>query len=629
MINNEPKYEQFLLGLLDGSLEGLDRDEAERLLREDTRFAEELGALRSVHHALGELAPFNGDDVPQVDLVGNVMALVDSDLNDEMTDAALVGALLEVGDAWREAVPVVSLFEVSGAESAPLAGLVAALENTGERFADSLPLASLSQAIENSLPYEDEVNPEPALEAALFAVGGKQLRTVPDVDLWSALSQRLDEVDKQDEALSRNIVSFPSVGDRPIVRRSDVGSPSWLKAVALAAAACVIFFAGFGFRGRLAELETDRVASKPSQESDATIPADDNGNGMQLAAVSEATGEGGIGEDGMPLPPGARAKPAVDARPLTLKEVVDSYRHSVKGDAMALGQMATWASLTREEARELLELAGVSSEAVLGATEFLPPEEALAVLQAAVDNAPEDPYLRYALANRFQETNDQEGYRRSLQEWSAADPTNAMPHYLEARMMFASGNFEGGIASVHSGASLGKASTYGAQSARNHAAALEASGYDSDTARFLAATSAGESEYEAVTGLGNDLYDQARMLEAAGDYEGAADLYDAMRVYGEQMYNSAELPNMQLAGIEIQQTAVNAMLAIQQVWTPETLQALTYVAEGIFTGLTELGGMLGDVTNFLASEPVSQTMNYTDAILSGDLDRLWELTSGR
>lgn len=316
-------------------------------------------------------------------------------------------------------------------------------------------------------------------------------------------------------------------------------------------------------------------------------------------------------------------------RPLTLKEVVDAYQHSVRGDAIALGKMATWASLSREEARLLLEQADLSAEAVLGASEFLSAEEAIAVLQAAVDNDPDDPHLRYALATRYQETNDAEGYRRSLEEWRAVDPENALPHYLGAQLMFASGNVEGGIAAMHAGAAMGKGSNYASRSARAHAAALEASGLDADTARYLAAASAGEQEYESMHSLGNDLMEQARALEAAGDYEGAADLYDAIRVYGEQMLMGADVPAVQLAALEIQDNAVAAMMVLQEVWTPETLQALTLVADGIATGLSELGNLLGDVTQVLGSDAFTQTLNYTDAILSGDMNRLWQLTSGR
>jgi hypothetical protein len=178
---------------------------------------------------------------------------------------------------------------------------------------------------------------------------------------------------------------------------------------------------------------------------------------------------------------------------------------------------------------------------------------------------------------------------------------------------------------VNMGASLSGASVYGSNAARSHAAALQASGYDRNTARLLAAASAGNAEGSSLHSLSDDLMARARDLEAQGQYEAAADLYDAVRVFGEQVMASADLPNTQYIAYEIQQDAVSAMMALQDVWTPETLDALTEMADAVLNGIGQLTGALDELTGFLMSDDVQQVLDYTDAILSGDLGRLFGL----
>ena len=67
------------------------------------------------------------------------------------------------------------------------------------------------------------------------------------------------------------------------------------------------------------------------------------------------------------------------------------------------------------------------------------------------------------------------------------------------------------------------------------------------------------------------------------------------------------------------------MMALQDVWTPETLDALTQMADAVLNGIGQLTGALTDLTGLLMSDDVQQVLDYTDAILSGDLGRLFGL----
>jgi hypothetical protein len=49
------------------------------------------------------------------------------------------------------------------------------------------------------------------------------------------------------------------------------------------------------------------------------------------------------------------------------------------------------------------------------------------------------------------------------------------------------------------------------------------------------------------------------------------------------------------------------------------------MATSVLQGITELTSVLGDLTNFLMSDDMRQVLDYTDAILSGDLGQLLNL----
>lgn len=627
---NEATYGHLLLGHIEGTLSDAERMTMSQLLEQDTAAAAEVSSLRDVHHALSTLTL----DIPQVDLLPRVLDLLD---NLPLEVAPVAPALLSLGDAWRAGMPSVELFEGAPGEAFDIevSGMESSLFESLAVPVQDLEQVDFTAALASMLPMDDDEQLEPELEAALFSLGGALARHTQPVDFWSSLNVRIDlERERKADPLvgaedaSRNIVPFPKEGraQQPPVR--DAAAPRWMRFGALAAAAAIVFFGVYIARNDA--MTAQNLLQAKNQANDSATPA--TPEEMLLAKAEPAgDGEGGTATlrpspvKGSGMPPGPRSKPGESARPVTLKEVVGTYRLAMKQDADALGQMAAWASLTREEAAELLGKAGVSSEAVIGASQFLAVEDALAVLQAAVDNAPEDPYLRYALASRYQETSDMAGYQRTLNEWRASDPENAMPYYLESQMLLTQGDVEGAMLAMNTGATMPGASMYASTSARHHAAALQASGYDRDTARFLAASTAGTAEETQYRSISDGLMDQARYLESQGDYEGAADLYDAVRVYGEQLLSVADMPQTQFVALQIQQDAVSAMMAFQEVWTPETMAALNTMATSVLQGISELTGVLGDLTNFLMSDDMRQVLDYTDAILSGDLGQLLNL----
>lgn len=599
-------------------LDGEGYNEAAAML--DDVAAREAVALGEVHDAL--FAEGAALSLPEVDLWSGIAERLDASIDESPRVAR---ALMELGDAFRLGVPEAKLFDGAPGDmvdDVPLE-MEAAIEAAVSASAAPELFVDLWTPLSRALPGDDESAVEPALEAALFALGADFGRHVPQAGIWEALTARPELEAAPGDAIApvevRNIVPFP-VEKKP---REERDALRWLRTAAVAAG--LLLVAGYGGY-------TLRGAETPRGEhvAEAGLPGQEEGNGAveQLARVESprpAEDGSGLHMRPSPTPPGPRAKSALTpkARPVTLKEVVEAYR----GDAGDLEKFGKWASLSREEAAALLQQSGLSREAVIGAAQFLDPEDAIAVLQAAVDNAPEDPYLRYALASRYGETTDAAGYQRALNEWREADPQNALPYYLQAQMMFASGDVAGATAAVNAGTQLPGASVYGAESARYQASALQASGKEADAARYLAAATAGSGEYDALRQVGDNLMDQARQLEASGQPEAAADLYDAVRVLGEQVMAMADVPQTQLVSLEIQQDAVSAMMNLQQVWTPDTVAALATMADSVLDGLGEITGLLAQISGFLTSNDMQQVLGVTNTILNGNLSDLWGMVS--
>src|SRR5690606_27737353 len=103
----------------------------------------------------------------------------------------------------------------------------------------------------------------------------------------------------------------------------------------------------------------------------------------------------------------------------------------------------------------------------------------------------------------------------------------------------------------------------------------------------------------------------------------AADVYDAMRVMGEQAGLGAHNPNTLTAAYEIQDTAIGALYALQDLWQPETLDALEVMAGEVVNGLQGLADLMGSISESLNSDAAGGAVDFTNQILNGDLTGLF------
>ena len=275
----------------------------------------------------------------------------------------------------------------------------------------------------------------------------------------------------------------------------------------------------------------------------------------------------------------------------TLQSVLNAQRRAMMNNAEALLSLAEWAQLSEEEARALLETLDWTTDAVLGAAQFLPPEEAVAVLQAAIAANPEDPYLRYALARNLQELDQLDAGREQLAAWSQLDPENGLPQYMDANLLFQQGRAEEALAMLSAANAQNLASVYTSESALHHRDALIGNGMDPEVASLIAASYAGTNEYASLVSLSEQLLAYGKQYQALGDFASAEAIYLAVQQMGVQLDQNAIYANVRLAGTDVQMDAVNALMGLYQIFeTPEA----RYLLQTAYTGLTH---SLGEITN--------------------------------
>lgn len=248
--------------------------------------------------------------------------------------------------------------------------------------------------------------------------------------------------------------------------------------------------------------------------------------------------------------------------------LLSNWTKQLKDNALSnagkLMRMGVWATLTPDEARELLQKSGLSPEAVLGAVQFLPPDEARVVLQAAIDNNPNDAYLRYAMVETLKKMNnvsDEELYAH-LTSWSQLDPGNALPHFVEAELYFQNGEKDKAITCITDAGNASNYNSYAMVTAKAYMEALLAKGIDLETAKLLASASMGLREVQTLEEIAQTLMEYGRSYEEAGDYNTALLIYEALRNLGIKVDMSSALIQERLAGIRYTQEAVNAMFRL-------------------------------------------------------------------
>ena len=460
--------------------------------------------------------------------------------------------------------------------------IMADLDAYMEDALDATGFERLLRAVASDPRVRAEYEALCALKAGLDTLGKSIAAKTPKIEIASAVMRSV-------KGKRGKIVPLQSQAKRQTTKRS----PRTIYWMAGAVAAVLAVFLGALLTPQILENGPEEIliAQDPSPvltgtntpESmgvnpiDSMIDADANSPDIEIEAPPE--------QDSI-QPPDNDPKPSAP-KALSLQDMIRARREAVLKDADALSRLAQWASLTPEEARALLEDSGLTPEAILGAIQFLPPDEAASILLAALEQNPDDPYLRYALAKTGMLSGDKA--LENLNAWENNDPGNSLPLFMEARLRFAKGDFENALNALANGVAYDGASSYVLESTRQHAEALIASGMTPDMARYLAVSSAGNNEYQQLNQLGRELLAYGDLYKDQGNYTGAEHVYSSVLSLGTQIAQSALYASEQRIGMDTQMAALDALsMLYETIMAPESLALIEAAFEGLLQGLNEL-----------------------------------------
>ena len=459
----------------------------------------------------------------------------------------------------------------------------------------------------------------------LEAVGDAAVRTAPAVDLTHDVMKAVARMKQP------HLVELA-----PARARRRFGQAWWIAASAASAAAIVatIWIAGY----RVTRPVTPSVAV--NTPATPVAPQDNDASRFNVAGVAEF--QPGDAEASPfqklidTMRPGADSaeNSAADVMAgtqasLNINEVLAARKDAVTNPASRL-QLARWAELSAQKARELAANEATSMDARVGAADSLPPEEAEKILLAAVAADPNNPYLRYQLGNLYGE--DAGAASKAAGEFAAQaqlDPNNALAYYQLAANLFAQGDAQGASSALETAQTLTGAHPYTLEDAGYHEQALTESGVGEEVARLLVALTAGTSQYGDLVGLGNNLLDYGKYYEQNGQPELAEQVYNSVRIFGEQLANNSTFANELLAGLDIQREAVTVLSGLVEfIQEPGNADMLAQSGEQLVNTLNMIGGFFTSLNEFFQHDLGADVVGaFVDYVLeSGDLGALDFLT---
>jgi len=547
----------------------------------------------------------------------------------------LAARLEEAGRDWRAlaapadlAVPVLEAVRAPLPAHLPGTGspLEAELEALGAESAGRLPemdvVSGVMTAVAALRAGETAPAPDALLEEELSGLGDTLRSQAPPVDVRAGVMDAVRRVraDASGESTPPRVVPFRGPR-RPAALPRRQEPAAWRVAARLAAVLLVMFgltMSAFWFMRDSGAPQTPQVASN-------TVPA-------ATSAPARNRGERVATDPRFEEYPGL-ARPIAAPVPIVLdtgtdrlaslnmEEALAAFRKDRARDPEARARLNAMGSLTEDEARRLLERGDLSLSAYLGALQFLPPDEAAARLREAVAQYPDDPQTRYMLARSLAANPETRGEAlEQIAALNALSSDNSLGRYMEAQVRLESGDVEGALASLSQGMSMESADAFGLADAQNRGAALAAAGVEEDLSRFLAYAQAGRSQYAELTTLGDDLMAQGAAYEEAKDYETAAALYQGVHSLGEQVVEGAEFANEQLAGMDLQMSALDALVRVTEVLaTPGGMQMLEAAYGALAESLTsflELVSMMDE--DFAEASPETAVAAASQALAEGD-----------
>ena len=439
----------------------------------------------------------------------------------------------------------------------------------------------------------------------LEALGDAVHQSLPTISLVDSV---MAEVARMQVKPPANVVQFEK---KP--RRSS-SWPRWLSVPAAAAAVLLVLW-GAGYRvTRTAP--SDVVAKVDHHGTDISSKGGELRGTEWQSDVTTDIARPVSPDDGT----GANSSPSaeIELDGLTTTQVLATLKNGVS-DPKTRSQLAEWATLSEDKARALLASLDASPEALIGAASALSGEEAERALQAAVKASPDDPYLRYALANV---TDDPTKQAAQLEAMTFLDPNNSMARFQLAANYLSQGDVDQASSALENARSLLSASAYSKEASTYHERALVESGMDAAVARALTALTAGSNQYQDITKLSNELLEYGRYYQEIGEYEMAQRIFESVDAFGSQVVAGANFTNEQLAGLDTQTDAIDALYQLgDYIQVPDNVATLRAETQQIVNAFYAIGEVLNGLSGLLSNIDPNLLGILSDLILqNGDLN---------
>lgn len=523
----------------------------------------------------------------------------------------------------------------------------------GEELTAIMPTASLKDAVMGRL---EEYTPEAeTLEDELFLLGDSLSGSIPQADLLSGIMEKVHAAEEHEQQQMKTELVELGQEIREKQPRVDIVEPvltrveaekestilpfkegtsrrrreSWASAqLWLTVAACLLL--GFGIlftqmiRPALSQWSgpSVRTVAEPGQKAQMPAEQKEEAAEGEALALKMATDNGPVVLSSLnrPTPYGeeqAEEAPKEKKDEHSLAEILKLRQRAMDGKSDALALLARWGALDPDQARKLLAEGSLTPSELAALSRFLPKDEAIALLRDAIKEQDQDPALRLALAKMLSE--DPQHHEEALAMHAALrglDPDNGLFQFMEAQFHFSTGDYASGIEALQEASRFSSASAYGLANAQNHRAILEAAGYPDDVSGALAASYAGTEEYAYLQQMRDELLDYGTYFESIGDYETAFAIYKSIGELGGQLLSGASFANEQLAGLDMQMAAVDAIgLLMQMLNIPGAAQVVentyTLFAEGLDIFLENLSYL----DNYLRGDNTPSMMNTINEIL--------------
>lgn len=447
-----------------------------------------------------------------------------------------------------------------------------------------------------------------------------------DLDaMGSAFASRVPEIDLTDAVLRAVTRTGQPAVAKPM-RKPASPARMW---IGLAAAAALALAGYAVFRGIR---DADRTANPPRQVAEgghpSARPEDPRADADRLRVArqrrdfmkewehtKDASGAAVEPPDMTQTAPPELANP-------TLDDIVAARREGMSADS-GMNRLMQWASLKRDKALELSLSPNATPQVLVGAAESLTGGEAAQILLAVVGQAPGNAHAQFELAKAYSETPEVEPEEAAqVPTLHNLDPGNALSYYMEARLRLEQGDIEGALEALRIARTLPEASAYALESALSKAEALIASGMPNDEARLVSALTAGIDQYNFLCDLGKNLIEYGQDFMAEQDYQTAREIFEAVQALGQQVEATSQFSQEQLAGLDVQAAAIDALEALYTaIESPEGIAQLTTQTQDIVANIEKLGAFFTTLDKLFASEGGTDFFNTISELIlqNGDL----------